>query len=180
MVSMRSEKAICAQPCLSEVSPKLPLKQYRRRRYSMTSWLVWLSLFNAELSSDRYWRGASLQEVDGERGRLWLTRRCHHQNDSCIQMGSDESCFNVSLAVRATNHFKTHTHTHTHTRTHTHKRTHTQTHTHKRTRAHTHTHTHTHTHSHTHTHTHTHARTHARTHAHSLMHARTHAHTHGL
>ena len=24
---------------------------------------------------------------------------CHHQNDSCIKMGSDESCFNVSLFV---------------------------------------------------------------------------------
>ena len=25
---------------------------------------------------------------------------CHHQNDPCIQMGSDESHFNVSLIVR--------------------------------------------------------------------------------
>ena len=25
---------------------------------------------------------------------------CHHQNDSCIKMGSDESHFNVSLIVR--------------------------------------------------------------------------------
>ena len=25
---------------------------------------------------------------------------CHHQNDSCIKMGSDESHFNVSLTVR--------------------------------------------------------------------------------
>ena len=25
---------------------------------------------------------------------------CHHQNDSCIKMGSDESYFNVSLIVR--------------------------------------------------------------------------------
>ena len=29
-------------------------------------------------------------------GRL----HCHHQNDSCIKMGSDESHFNVSLIVR--------------------------------------------------------------------------------
>ena len=29
---------------------------------------------------------------------LWL--HCHHQNDSCINMGSDESHFNVSLNVR--------------------------------------------------------------------------------
>ena len=36
----------------------------------------------------------------GEIGRLYLTAHCHHQNDSCIQMGSDESHFNVSLIVR--------------------------------------------------------------------------------
>ena len=28
------------------------------------------------------------------------TRLCHHQNDSCIKMGSDTSHFNVSLIVR--------------------------------------------------------------------------------
>ena len=36
----------------------------------------------------------------GGRGRLYLTLHCHHQNDSCIKMGSDESQFNVSLIVR--------------------------------------------------------------------------------
>ena len=29
-----------------------------------------------------------------------LSLHCHHQNDSCIKMGSDESRFNVSLIVR--------------------------------------------------------------------------------
>ena len=29
---------------------------------------------------------------------LWL--HCHHQNDLCIKVGSDESHFNVSLIVR--------------------------------------------------------------------------------
>ena len=29
---------------------------------------------------------------------LWL--HCHHQNDSCIKMGRDESHFNVSLILR--------------------------------------------------------------------------------
>ena len=37
----------------------------------------------------------------GGRGRLYLTLHCHHQNDSCIKMGSDESHFNVLLAVRS-------------------------------------------------------------------------------
>ena len=35
---------------------------------------------------------------DGRKGRLYLTLRCHHQNDSCIKMDSDESHFNVSVA----------------------------------------------------------------------------------
>ena len=36
----------------------------------------------------------------GGRGRLlYLLLHCHHQNTSCVKMGSDESCFNVSLIV---------------------------------------------------------------------------------
>ena len=31
---------------------------------------------------------------------IYLSLHCHHQNDSCINMGSDESYFNVSLIVR--------------------------------------------------------------------------------
>ena len=31
---------------------------------------------------------------------IYLLLYCHHQNDSCIKMGSDESHFNVSLIVR--------------------------------------------------------------------------------
>ena len=36
----------------------------------------------------------------GEREIIYLSLHCHHQNDSCIKMGSDESHFNVSLTVR--------------------------------------------------------------------------------
>ena len=36
----------------------------------------------------------------GEREIIYLSLLCHHQNDSCIKMGSDESRFNVSLIVR--------------------------------------------------------------------------------
>ena len=38
----------------------------------------------------------------GERKReiIYLSLHCHHQNDSCIKMGSDDSHFNVSLIVR--------------------------------------------------------------------------------
>ena len=30
----------------------------------------------------------------------YLSLYCHHQNDSCIKMGSEKSHFNVSLIVR--------------------------------------------------------------------------------
>ena len=36
----------------------------------------------------------------GEREIIYLLLHCHHQNDSCIKTGSDESHFNVSLIVR--------------------------------------------------------------------------------
>ena len=36
----------------------------------------------------------------GEREIIHLSLHCHHQNHSCIKMGSDESHFNVSLTVR--------------------------------------------------------------------------------
>ena len=36
----------------------------------------------------------------GEREIIYLSLYCHHQNDSCIKMGSDESHFNFSLIVK--------------------------------------------------------------------------------
>ena len=33
----------------------------------------------------------------GEREIIYLSLHCHHQNDFCINMGSDESHFNVSV-----------------------------------------------------------------------------------
>ena len=36
----------------------------------------------------------------GEEGRIYTYYNCHHQNDSSIKMGSEESHFNVSLVVR--------------------------------------------------------------------------------
>ena len=37
---------------------------------------------------------------EGERQTIHISLHCHHQNDSCIKIGSDESHFNVSLTVR--------------------------------------------------------------------------------
>ena len=31
---------------------------------------------------------------------IYLSLHCHHQNDSCFKMGSEENYFNVSLIVR--------------------------------------------------------------------------------
>ena len=39
-------------------------------------------------------------EVGSEGGYIYLSLLCHHRNDSCIKVGSDESHFNVSLIVR--------------------------------------------------------------------------------
>ena len=37
----------------------------------------------------------------GETGDyIYLSQHCHHQNDPCIMMGSDESHFNVLLTAR--------------------------------------------------------------------------------
>ena len=33
-------------------------------------------------------------------GIIYLSLHCHHQNDLCIKVDSDESHFNVSLIVR--------------------------------------------------------------------------------
>ena len=36
----------------------------------------------------------------GEREIIYLSLHCHHHNDFCIKVGSDESRFNVYLIVR--------------------------------------------------------------------------------
>ena len=40
----------------------------------------------------------------GKRENKYLSLHCHHQNDSCIKVGSDVSRFNVSLTVRDTDY----------------------------------------------------------------------------
>ena len=116
---------------------------------------------------------------------MYILLRCHHQNDSCIKMDSDESHLNVSLIVRdkvtrrwpQTTTFEekgelhgcickhnTNTHTHhkpRHVCTHTHTNTHTHTHT---TNPDMYTNKHTHTHTHMYTNKHTQSHTHAQTH----------------
>ena len=55
---------------------------------------VGFNLLNAELSPKKYCRGPRSQEV-GDEGdyTVYLILHCHHQNHSCIKMGSGESHF---------------------------------------------------------------------------------------
>ena len=57
-----------------------------------------LNVHNNHKAFIRDWEGVY---VGGGKGEIiYLSPHCHHQNDSCIKMGSDESHFNVSLVVR--------------------------------------------------------------------------------
>ena len=72
-------------------------------------------LVTAELSLERYWWGLRFLMI-GRRagggvvvvGELYLSLHCYHQNDSCVQMGSDGRHFNVALTAivktASTNH----------------------------------------------------------------------------
>ena len=40
----------------------------------------------------------------GKREIIYLLLHCHHQNDSCIKMGSNESHFNVSVGSNGQSH----------------------------------------------------------------------------
>ena len=42
----------------------------------------------------------------GEKEIIYLSLHCHHQNDSCIKVGSDESHFNVSVGSDGQSHRK--------------------------------------------------------------------------
>lgn len=52
------------------------------------------------LSQERYGGGGggNSQEVGEEGAYTYL--HCHQQNDSCVKMGSDESCCNASFLVK--------------------------------------------------------------------------------
>ena len=40
----------------------------------------------------------------GEREIIYLSLHCHHQNDFCIKMGSDQNHFNVSVGSDGQSH----------------------------------------------------------------------------
>ena len=51
-------------------------------------------------------KGERGMEVGGEVEReiIYLSLHCHHQNDFCIKIGSDESHFNVSVGSDGQSH----------------------------------------------------------------------------
>ena len=61
---------------------------YKRTKYTETTRLI----RDGEKGWDGVWRWR-------KREITYLSLHCHHQNDFCIKMGSDESHFNVSLIV---------------------------------------------------------------------------------
>ena len=71
-------------------------------------------MLNVHRNRKAYWgrgegteRGMEVGGVGGgggEREIIYLSLHCHHQNDSCIKMGSDESHFNVSVGSDGQSH----------------------------------------------------------------------------
>ena len=60
-------------------------------------------MLNAHRNHKAYWEPDGEKRAGergvwrwGERKIIYLSLQCHHQNDSCIKMGSDESQFDVS------------------------------------------------------------------------------------
>ena len=56
-------------------------------------------VLNVHRNPKAYWGwGEGGMEV-GEREIIYLSLHCHHQNDSCIKMGTAESHSNVSVGI---------------------------------------------------------------------------------
>ena len=65
-------------------------------------------VLNVHRNHKAYW-GRGLRRGEGvwrwgEGEIIYLSLHCHHQNDSCIKMGSDESHFNVSVGNDGQSH----------------------------------------------------------------------------
>ena len=75
------------------------LKRKEKRKYTWClTFTETIRLIRDGEKGGRVWRGGG--GGGGKREIIYLSLHCHHQNDSCIKMGSDDSHFNVSLIVR--------------------------------------------------------------------------------
>ena len=64
-------------------------------------------VLNVHRNRTAYWGRGEGEERGmevGEREIIYLSLHCHHQNDSCIKVGSDESHFNVSVGSDGQSH----------------------------------------------------------------------------
>ena len=65
-------------------------------------------VLNVHINHKDYWgRGEGMGVGGGRWGKreiIYLSLRCHHQNDSCIKMDSDESYFNISVGSDGQSH----------------------------------------------------------------------------
>ena len=62
-----------------------------------------MSTETVQLIRDREKVGKGVRRWE-EREVIYLSLHCHHQNDFCIKMGSDESHFNVSVGSDGQSH----------------------------------------------------------------------------
>ena len=75
---------------LQNATPTLVWSQISKHQWCLTSTEIVRLIRDGEKGVRRW----------GEREIIYLSLHCHHQNDFCIKMGSDENHFNVSLIVR--------------------------------------------------------------------------------
>ena len=68
-------------------------------RWMIVTCKLWCSISTETIKLIRDGEGGGGME-GGKKEIIYLLLHCHHQNDSCIRMGSDESYINVSWIVR--------------------------------------------------------------------------------
>ena len=68
-----------------------------KQTWCLTSTETIRLIMDGEKGGEGVWRW-------GERESIYLSLHCHHQNDSCIKMGGDESHFNVSVGSDGQSH----------------------------------------------------------------------------
>ena len=65
-------------------------------------------VLNVHRNHEAYWaqgeRGEEVWRLGAEGDYIPIAIHCHHQNDFCIKMGSDESHFNVSVGRDGQSH----------------------------------------------------------------------------
>ena len=65
-------------------------------------------VLNVRRNSKAYYRrgegGGDTERGGGGREIIYLSLHCHHQDDSCIKMGSDERHFNISVGSDGQSH----------------------------------------------------------------------------